>query len=134
MELGSDEKFMARAIELAQKGLGNVSPNPMVGCVIVKDGTSDYEYLAFDFSPGAHVLLLRTFRQEKCVWVAAKWPGMTLDDRKTATSGPADGTTASSVFSGTVNQATVSSKTGELAVHLGNVGLCNWPFYSQQIY
>lgn len=29
---------MDRAIELAYLGLGNVSPNPMVGCVIVKDG------------------------------------------------------------------------------------------------
>ena len=32
------EHFMARAIELAKKGRGNVSPNPMVGCVLVKDG------------------------------------------------------------------------------------------------
>ena len=29
---------MQRALELARLGLGNVSPNPMVGCVIVKDG------------------------------------------------------------------------------------------------
>lgn len=29
---------MARAIELAKKGEGFVEPNPMVGCVIVKDG------------------------------------------------------------------------------------------------
>lgn len=29
---------MQRALQLAAKGLGNVSPNPMVGCVIVKDG------------------------------------------------------------------------------------------------
>lgn len=28
---------MQRALELARLGLGNVSPNPMVGCVIVKD-------------------------------------------------------------------------------------------------
>ena len=28
---------MYRALELARLGLGNVSPNPMVGCVIVKD-------------------------------------------------------------------------------------------------
>jgi len=32
------EKYMARAIHLAKKGQGKVSPNPMVGCVIVKDG------------------------------------------------------------------------------------------------
>ena len=28
---------MQRAIELAKKGMGYVSPNPMVGCVVVKD-------------------------------------------------------------------------------------------------
>jgi diaminohydroxyphosphoribosylaminopyrimidine deaminase/5-amino-6-(5-phosphoribosylamino)uracil reductase len=33
----SEERFMRRAIELAQKGKGSVSPNPMVGCVIVCD-------------------------------------------------------------------------------------------------
>ena len=33
-----DEKFMRRALELAKKGEGWVSPNPMVGAVIVKDG------------------------------------------------------------------------------------------------
>ena len=30
--------YMRRCFSLAKKGLGNVSPNPMVGCVIVKDG------------------------------------------------------------------------------------------------
>ena len=29
---------MRRALELAKRGAGRVSPNPMVGCVIVKDG------------------------------------------------------------------------------------------------
>jgi len=32
------EIFMERAIELAKKGKGSVSPNPLVGCVLVKDG------------------------------------------------------------------------------------------------
>lgn len=32
-----DELYMERVFELASKGLGNVAPNPMVGCVIVKD-------------------------------------------------------------------------------------------------
>ncbi len=32
-----DIKYMQRAIELARKGAGFVNPNPMVGCVIVKD-------------------------------------------------------------------------------------------------
>ncbi|MFO7258420.1 MAG: bifunctional diaminohydroxyphosphoribosylaminopyrimidine deaminase/5-amino-6-(5-phosphoribosylamino)uracil reductase RibD [Bacteroidota bacterium] len=33
-----DAGFMARAIELALLGSGKVSPNPLVGCVIVHDG------------------------------------------------------------------------------------------------
>ncbi len=33
-----EEKYMLRAIEIARLGMGNVSPNPMVGCVIVHDG------------------------------------------------------------------------------------------------
>ncbi|MBN2281682.1 MAG: bifunctional diaminohydroxyphosphoribosylaminopyrimidine deaminase/5-amino-6-(5-phosphoribosylamino)uracil reductase RibD [Candidatus Marinimicrobia bacterium] len=33
----NDEKFMARAIELAQEGRGFTSPNPVVGAVVVKD-------------------------------------------------------------------------------------------------
>lgn len=32
-----DAKFMQRALELAELGRGTVSPNPMVGCVIVHD-------------------------------------------------------------------------------------------------
>lgn len=31
-------QYMRRALELAEWGRGNVSPNPMVGCVIVHDG------------------------------------------------------------------------------------------------
>src|SRR3972149_7237333 len=33
-----DEKYMALALELAEKGRGKVEPNPMVGAVLVKDG------------------------------------------------------------------------------------------------
>jgi diaminohydroxyphosphoribosylaminopyrimidine deaminase/5-amino-6-(5-phosphoribosylamino)uracil reductase len=33
-----DERFMARALELAARGEGAVEPNPMVGCVLVRDG------------------------------------------------------------------------------------------------
>ncbi len=32
-----DEKFMLRALELASKGRGKVSPNPLVGAVVVRD-------------------------------------------------------------------------------------------------
>ena len=34
----TDEVFMRRALELAEQGRYGVSPNPMVGCVIVRDG------------------------------------------------------------------------------------------------
>ena len=35
----SHESFMARAIQLAERGIFTTDPNPRVGCVIVKDGT-----------------------------------------------------------------------------------------------
>lgn len=34
-----DNMYMARAFELARKGRFTTSPNPNVGCVIVRDGT-----------------------------------------------------------------------------------------------
>lgn len=33
-----DRKFMALALRLAARGLGQVAPNPAVGCILVKDG------------------------------------------------------------------------------------------------
>ena len=33
-----DEYYMSRALSLASRGQGETSPNPMVGCVIVRDG------------------------------------------------------------------------------------------------
>ena len=35
----ADHAFMARAMQLAQRGLYSTTPNPRVGCVIVSDGT-----------------------------------------------------------------------------------------------
>jgi diaminohydroxyphosphoribosylaminopyrimidine deaminase/5-amino-6-(5-phosphoribosylamino)uracil reductase len=35
---GTDSAFMQRALELAEGGRGRVSPNPLVGAVIVRDG------------------------------------------------------------------------------------------------
>ncbi len=32
-----DRKYMQRCLELAEKGLGSVAPNPMVGCVIISE-------------------------------------------------------------------------------------------------
>ncbi len=34
-----DRAFMERALLVAERGRGKVSPNPLVGCVLVKDGT-----------------------------------------------------------------------------------------------
>jgi diaminohydroxyphosphoribosylaminopyrimidine deaminase / 5-amino-6-(5-phosphoribosylamino)uracil reductase len=34
----TDERYMRRALELAEQGRYSTSPNPMVGCVIVRDG------------------------------------------------------------------------------------------------
>ena len=34
---GHDETYMRRALELAERGLGFVNPNPLVGCVLVRD-------------------------------------------------------------------------------------------------
>lgn len=34
----SDQTYMERALELAVRGRGRTSPNPMVGCVVVRDG------------------------------------------------------------------------------------------------
>jgi diaminohydroxyphosphoribosylaminopyrimidine deaminase/5-amino-6-(5-phosphoribosylamino)uracil reductase len=35
--LAEHERFMARALELAERGRGRTTPNPMVGCVVVRD-------------------------------------------------------------------------------------------------
>ena len=34
----ADERWMARALQLAENGRGSVSPNPLVGCVVVRSG------------------------------------------------------------------------------------------------
>ena len=36
-EITEEEKYMKRALELSLKAVGHTSPNPMVGCVIVKN-------------------------------------------------------------------------------------------------
>lgn len=38
MEMSVHEKYMARAIEIAKTAIGHTSPNPLVGCVVVKEG------------------------------------------------------------------------------------------------
>ncbi|MBR6441262.1 MAG: bifunctional diaminohydroxyphosphoribosylaminopyrimidine deaminase/5-amino-6-(5-phosphoribosylamino)uracil reductase RibD [Bacteroidales bacterium] len=36
--MNTDEQYMRRCLQLAANGLGRVRPNPLVGCVVVKDG------------------------------------------------------------------------------------------------
>jgi len=38
MVTAADSQWMARALRLAERGLYSTSPNPRVGCVLVKDG------------------------------------------------------------------------------------------------
>ena len=38
MSSGAGNEFMARALQLAERGLYSATPNPRVGCVIVRDG------------------------------------------------------------------------------------------------
>ncbi|MDP6852858.1 MAG: bifunctional diaminohydroxyphosphoribosylaminopyrimidine deaminase/5-amino-6-(5-phosphoribosylamino)uracil reductase RibD [Candidatus Marinimicrobia bacterium] len=59
------EIFMSRALELARQGRGNVSPNPLVGCVLVKEGEIIGEGYHEEFG-GAHaeVNALRNSRQD----------------------------------------------------------------------
>lgn len=37
-ERDNDTRYMLEALELAKKGIGKTYPNPVVGCVIVKNG------------------------------------------------------------------------------------------------
>jgi diaminohydroxyphosphoribosylaminopyrimidine deaminase/5-amino-6-(5-phosphoribosylamino)uracil reductase len=55
-----DEKYIKRCFELARRGKGRVSPNPLVGCVIVRGGTIVSEGYHQRFGgPHAEVVALR---------------------------------------------------------------------------
>lgn len=59
------ELFMSRAIELAKQGRGHVSPNPMVGCVLVLDGDIIGEGYHEQFGgPHAEVMAMRNARKD----------------------------------------------------------------------
>jgi diaminohydroxyphosphoribosylaminopyrimidine deaminase/5-amino-6-(5-phosphoribosylamino)uracil reductase len=58
--LPNDSQWMARALQLAQRGLNTTSPNPRVGCVLVKDGKNIGEgWHQRAGQPHAEVLALR---------------------------------------------------------------------------
>ncbi|WP_353276627.1 bifunctional diaminohydroxyphosphoribosylaminopyrimidine deaminase/5-amino-6-(5-phosphoribosylamino)uracil reductase RibD [Wolbachia endosymbiont (group A) of Agelastica alni] len=59
----TDDHFMSIALRLAEKNLGNVAPNPAVGCVIVKDGTIISEgYTGIGGRPHAEVVALQNVK------------------------------------------------------------------------
>ena len=59
------ELFMSRAIELAKQGRGHVSPNPMVGCVLVLDGDIIGEGYHEQFGgPHAEVMAMSNARKD----------------------------------------------------------------------
>lgn len=58
------KNYMKRALDLARKGLGNVSPNPMVGALIVRNGEIIAEgYHAKYGKPHAEVEALKCFEE-----------------------------------------------------------------------
>jgi len=60
----TDHQYLARAIEIAKNGEGRVSPNPIVGAVIVKDGTVVGEGWHNDFGgPHAEVNAIAAARE-----------------------------------------------------------------------
>jgi diaminohydroxyphosphoribosylaminopyrimidine deaminase/5-amino-6-(5-phosphoribosylamino)uracil reductase len=63
--LNIHELFMSRALELASKGRGKVSPNPMVGCVLVKNGEIIGEGYHKEFGgPHAELMAIRNSRMD----------------------------------------------------------------------
>jgi len=59
-QVARDRHFMARAVELASRGIGGVEPNPPVGCLIVREGRLIAEGWHTCFGgPHAEVMALR---------------------------------------------------------------------------
>src|SRR5579863_413015 len=55
-----DQRFMEHALVLARKGVGLASPNPTVGCVIVKDGAIAGEgFHQYDWRDHAEIVALK---------------------------------------------------------------------------
>lgn len=59
------ELFMSRSIELAKQGRGHVSPNPMVGCILVHDGEIIGEGFHEKYGePHAEIMAIRNARKD----------------------------------------------------------------------
>jgi diaminohydroxyphosphoribosylaminopyrimidine deaminase/5-amino-6-(5-phosphoribosylamino)uracil reductase len=60
-----DERHMQRALELAARGEGTVEPNPLVGCVIVRDGAIVGEGWHAEFGgPHAEIVALQQAQKQ----------------------------------------------------------------------
>ena len=60
------EQFMRRCLNLASLGIGSVSPNPMVGCVIVDDGVIIGEgFHAINGGDHAEVSAIKSIKNDK---------------------------------------------------------------------
>jgi diaminohydroxyphosphoribosylaminopyrimidine deaminase / 5-amino-6-(5-phosphoribosylamino)uracil reductase len=60
----NEETLMQRCIEIARNGIGKVSPNPMVGCVIVRNGKIVGEGFHQQFG-GPHAEIIALLRARK---------------------------------------------------------------------
>lgn len=69
-----DEIYMARALELARRGRFTTTPNPNVGCVIVRDGQIVGE--GYHFRAGEPMLKFTL-----CVWLAKRRAARRLTSR-----------------------------------------------------
>ena len=62
-------KYMKRAIELAKKGIGYTNPNPIVGCVVVKNDkiiAEGYHKKQVDFTQNEmHLQIAKKIQQEQ---------------------------------------------------------------------
>ena len=64
----TDEKYMQRCLQLAAAGAGNVAPNPMVGCVIVRDSKIIGEGFHQQFGgPHAEVMAVRSVEERALI-------------------------------------------------------------------
>jgi diaminohydroxyphosphoribosylaminopyrimidine deaminase/5-amino-6-(5-phosphoribosylamino)uracil reductase len=67
-----DERYMRRALRLAARGQGLVEPNPMVGCVIVRDGRVVGEGWHKEFGgPHAEIVALQQAQKADLVGATA---------------------------------------------------------------
>ncbi len=66
-ERSADEHWMSVALDLAERGQGHVEPNPMVGCVIVKNGQKIAEGYHKQFGDDhAEIVALKNCSDDPC--------------------------------------------------------------------